>query len=213
MLDPGCLPRLLQIAAERTAQAEPAHDFLHVLRVTANARRIGEAEGAAPDILLPAAVLHELFNHPKGHPERHLSGEVCAERARPVLLDEGFTVTAADAVCACIRLHPWSLGVVPASLEARVLQDADRLDALGALGVARCFATCAVMGRPFYHPADPFCRTRPPDDARWGLDHFYRKLLRIPEGLHTATGRALAADRVRFLQAFLSQVERELELR
>ena len=86
---------------------------------------------------------------------------------------------------------------MPETIEGKVLQDADRLDAIGAIGIARCFATCAEMRVPFYNPDDPFCGVREPDDKRWGLDHFYRKLLRIPDGLHTATARAIAKDRNR----------------
>jgi uncharacterized protein len=91
-----------------------------------------------------------------------------------------------------------------------VLQDADRLDAIGAIGVARCFATGAVMRQPFYHPEDPFPSSRELDDKRWSLDHFYRKLLRIPATLHTATARKLAEERARFMEAFLAQLAREI---
>lgn len=202
--------RLLRIAERRCAGAGPAHDFAHVLRVTANARSIGAAEGAVLEIVVPAALLHELFNHPKGHPEAHRSGEICAEHAAAVLAEERYPAAHAEAICAAIRVHPFSLGVAPTTLEGRVLQDADRLDAIGAIGVARCFATCAEMGRPFYRPEDPFCRAREPDDKQWGVDHFYRKLLRIPEGLHTATARRMAEARARFLHDFLAQLEREI---
>ena len=91
-----------------------------------------------------------------------------------------------------------------------ILQDADRLDAIGAIGVARCMATCAEMGRPFYHEQDPFCLERPPEDRRWGLDHFETKLLRIPQALHTARARAIAGERVAFMRGFLTQLEREI---
>ena len=87
---------------------------------------------------------------------------------------------------------------------------ADRLDAIGAIGVARCMATCADMKRPFYAPEDPFCRSREPDDKQWGIDHFYKKLFRIPERLHTATARALPEERTQAMRAFLAQLEREI---
>ena len=96
------------------------------------------------------------------------------------------------------------------TLEAKVLQDADRLDAIGAIGIARCFATSADMKRPFYATDDPFCRTRDPDDKQWGIDHFYKKLLRIADGLHTATARAMARDRAEFMRGYLAQLEREI---
>jgi uncharacterized protein len=111
----------------------------------------------------------------------------------------------------CIRVHSFSRGIVPATLEAKIVQDADRLDAIGAVGVARCFATCAEMRRPFYHPDDPFCAARVPDDKAWGLDHFYRKLLKISDGLHTGTARAMAREREQFLRAFVAQLQREID--
>ncbi len=203
--------RLEAIATERGASSPPAHDFLHVMRVTANAKLIAAAEGADAEIVVPAALLHELFNYPKGHPDSHLSGEFCAEQVRGVLFDQAFEASRVERICYCIRVHGFSRGVIPNALEARVLQDADRLDAIGAIGIARCFATCTEMGRPFYSPMDPFCLERPPDDRRWGLDHFYKKLLRISEGLHTRHARKMAEDRMLFMREFLAQLRREIE--
>ena len=202
--------RLEEIAREAARTAEPAHDFGHVRRVAASARTIAEAEGADLDVVLPAALLHELFSLPKDHPDSPRSGLLCAERAADVLRGEGCPEPRLEAIAYCIRVHPFSLGVVPQTLEAKVLQDADRLDALGAVGIARCFAVGASLGRPFYDPEDPFARTRPLDDKQWTLDHFYRKLLRLPETLHTPTARAMARERTAFLEAFLAQWEREI---
>jgi uncharacterized protein len=208
-IDPLLL-RLHAVAAERCTGSEPAHDLLHVRRVAGMARTIARTEGADVRIAVAAALLHELFNYPKGHPESHRSGEVCADHAAAVLRAEGCGATFVDAVAYAIRVHPFSLGVRGETLEARVLQDADRLDAIGAIGVARCFATCAAMGRPLYAPEDPFCRERAPDDKMWGVDHFHHKLLRVPEHLHTATGKRMAAERAAFLELYLRQLEREI---
>jgi uncharacterized protein len=171
---------------------------------------IAAAEGADGGVVVPAALLHELFNYPKNHPDSARSGEVCAERARAVLAELGWPAARAERVVACIRVHGFSRGIVPDDLEAKALQDADRLDAIGAIGIARCFATGAVMRQPFYDPADPLCRRREPDDKRFSVDHFFRKLLRIQDGLHTATARRLAEERTRFMEAFLAQLEREI---
>ncbi len=202
--------RLRAAAEAATAGAEPSHDFLHVLRVTENARRICEGEGADPSIAVPAALLHELFNYPKDHPASHLSGEVCAERALDLLRAEGWEPAQAEAIAYAIRVHPFSRGITPETREAKVLQDADRLDSIGAIGVARLFATCSTMGRPFYDPADPFCLARDPDDKQWGVDHFFRKLLKIPAGLHTETARRMAAQRAAFIEAYLRQLGEEI---
>ena len=201
----------LRAAAEKAcAGAEPAHDMLHVLRVVENARHLCAGEGADPWIVLPAALLHELFNYPKGHPESHLSGEVCADRALEVLAAEGWETERAEAIAYALRVHPFSRGILPETLEAKVLQDADRLDSIGAIGIARLFSTGATMGRPFYDPADPFCARRAPDDKAFGIDQFFRKLLKIPAGLHTATARRLAKERAAFIERYLEQLGREI---
>ena len=204
------LPGLLEETARARCADDPAHDWLHVRRVVANARRIAESDGADVTVCVTAALLHELFNHPKGHPESHRSGEVCAEHARAVLREKGAPEDFIEAVGYAIAVHPFSLGVTPTTLEARVLQDADRLDAIGAVGLARCFATCASMRRPFYEESDPFCEGRAPDDKLWGVDHVYKKLLRLKDGMHTPTGRALAASRNEVIERFMSDLRAEI---
>jgi uncharacterized protein len=201
----------LRDAAERAcANRPPAHDFLHVERVTAMARHLALAEGARVEVVVPAALLHELVNLPKGHPESHTSGDRCADTALSVLTDAGWDRALAEEIALCIRDHAFSTGAAPRTREVAVVQDADRLDAIGAIGIARCFATSTEMMRPFYAPTDPFCRERAPDDKQWGIDHFFRKLLRIEDGLHTETARAIARPRTEFLRAFLAQLESEL---
>jgi uncharacterized protein len=202
---------LEQAALARVAGAGPAHDELHVGRVVDSARRIARAEGADVDVCVIAALLHELFNYPKDHPESSKSGDVCAERASAMLREHGYAEAFIARVAYCIRVHAFSRGIVPDTLEAKVLQDADRLDAIGAIGIARCFATSGEMKRPFYASADPFCRVHSPDDKQFAVDHFYKKLLQIGDGLHTATARALAAERITFMRAYLDQLERELK--
>lgn len=198
-------------ARTRARDAEPAHDYFHVERVVANAIVIARAERANESIAATAALLHELFTLPKSHPESSKAGDVCAEYARSLLIEEGAPSDLARPVCAAIRDHAFSKGVVPDALESRVLQDADRLDALGAIGLARMWATCADMKRPFYSPDDPFCTSRAPDDKSWGLDHVYKKLLVVPERLHLATSRSIATERVAFIHAFLEQLRSEIQ--
>jgi uncharacterized protein len=202
--------QLKKLARAACEGADAAHDWQHVLRVAGNAAALCAAEGADAGVVVPAALLHELFNHPKNHPDSARSGEICAERALVALADLGWPEAEAQRIAYCIRVHGFSRGIVPDTLEARVLQDADRLDAIGAIGIARCFATGGTMGASFYDPDDPFCARREPDDKRFSVDHFYRKLLRIEGTLHTATARRLAGERTRFMQVFLDQLGREI---
>ncbi len=209
-VDADLWARLEREARARADGAEPAHDFFHVERVLANALAIARAEGADEAVAGTAALLHELFNLPKSHPDSARAGDLCAEHARELLVRERAPASLVEPVCAAIRDHAFSKGVVPDALESRVLQDADRLDALGAIGLARMWATCADMKRPFYSPDDPFCTSRSPDDKMWGLDHVYKKLLVVPERLHLPASRRLADERVRFIRAFLDQLRREI---
>ncbi len=198
-------------AARPRSSNDPAHDWLHVLRVEKTAAHLARAAGADETICRAASLLHELVNLPKQHPDSARSGELCAEEALRVMLACGVDDVAAGRVATCIRVHAWSAGLAPPDLESAVLQDADRLDAIGAIGIARCFATCQAMGRPFYAAEDPFCETRAPDDRAFGVDHFVTKLLRIGDRLHTAAARSMARERIAFLHAFLAQLRREIE--
>jgi len=189
--------------------APASHDFSHVLRVVENATRIAKAEGANVDICRVAALLHELVNLPKGHPESHTSGDLCAIEVERVLQARNLQPSFVSSVVASVRDHAFSKGVVPASLEAKVLQDADRLDAIGAIGVARCMATAAEMKSAFYASSDPFAKARALDDRSFALDHFAKKLFRIPERLHTATARRLAEERTAFMRAFVDALANE----
>lgn len=209
-MDLDALFRTLEPVARERCSDDSAHDWLHVRRVVASARSLAAAEGADRHVCTTAALLHELFNHPKGHPESHRSGEVCAEHARALLREHGAPEGFVEAVGYAIAVHPFSLGVTPTTLEAKVLQDADRLDAIGAIGLARCFATCAAMRRPFYEPDDPFCERRAPDDKLWGIDHVYKKLLKLRDGMNTATGRAMAGRRNEVIERFMDDLRAEL---
>jgi uncharacterized protein len=195
------LERLAEIARARSGEG-PAHDWAHVQRVAGLVRQIVAVEGGRLEVAVGAALLHELFNYPKGHPLSPLSGDRCAEEAEKVL--EGEEPELIRQISYAIRVHPFSRGIVPETLEAKILQDADRLDAIGAIGIARCFATCAEMKRPFYAPDDPFCERRQPDDKLWGVDHFYQKLLKLT--FHTHTARQLAESRFAFMKSFLEQL-------
>ena len=113
-------------------------------------------------------------------------------------------------VAHAIEAHSFSARVAPRSLEARVLQDADRLDALGAVGLARCLMLGGELGRPLYVAADPFCAHRPPDDLAATVDHFYTKLLHLAERFQTPSGRAEAARRTIVLRQFLQELDHEL---
>ncbi len=188
-------------------EADPAHDFSHIIRVYNNAQIIGEKEGADMEVLLFAALLHDAGDGSK------LSDRMESQRSRIVddfLIKIGRSMEVRQKVLYAVDVHRFSKGIVPATLEAKILQDADRLDAMGAIGIARVFTTGGTLGRALYNPDDPFCRTREPDDKKWNLDHFFKKLLKLESGMHTKTGRELASQRAEVLRRYLSDLEREI---
>lgn len=193
--------------------ADPAHDFTHILRVYSNARTIGQEEGADMRVLLLAALLHDVGSEKKHKAEqaKQVKSEDDRHRALEAFLESiGLDEGARESVLYAVDVHRFSKGIVPATLEARILQDADRLDALGAIGIARVFLTGGVLGRELYHPQDPFCRAREPDDGKWNLDHFYKKLLKLQAGMHTKSGKKLAAARTAVLERYLQNLEEEI---
>jgi len=190
---------------------DPAHDFYHIMRVYKNAEIIGPPEGSDMDILLPAVLLHDLVVYPKGSSKSSRSSDESADLAEDILHRHGYSQYQITRICYCIRVHNYTKRVVPASLEARILQDADRLDALGAIGIARTFSVGGSENRTLYNPDDPFCRlNRNLDDKRWTLDHFQTKLLKLEGSMHTGTAKKIARERTRFMITFIRQLQNEI---
>lgn len=190
--------------------ADPAHDFSHILRVYSNARTIGQEEGADMQVLLMAALLHDAGAEKKHDSTQGEPEGLSRKTVEAFLESAGLSREERDKVLYAVDVHRFSRGIVPVTLEARILQDADRLDALGAIGIARVFLTGGVLGRELYHPQDPFCRAREPDDGKWNLDHFYKKLLKLQAGMHTKSGKKLAAARTAVLERYLQDLEVEI---
>lgn len=196
-----------------TMSGDAAHDLAHVRRVVAWARRLAEAEGADLAVVVPAAWLHDVVTVPKSSPDRNQASTLAAQAAVDWLRGEGYPAERLDAVGHAIAVHSFSAGIPPQTVEAQVVQDADRLDALGAIGIARLYATAGALGSALTHPDDPVPAeppTRDLDDKRWATDHFFVKLLRLPETMQTASGRAEAERRAGFLRTFADQLRTEV---
>lgn len=187
-----------------------AHDHAHLRRVWHNAMTIRATEGGDGRLLAAAVLLHDCVSVEKNSPFRAKASLMASDHAREILAGLGWDGPLVDSVCHAIAAHSFSAGITPRSLEARILQDADRLDAIGMIGVARCFYTAGRMGSALYDVEDPQARNRSLDDRAFAIDHFRTKLLRLADGFQTPTGAAMARARGEALQAFLSAFEAEI---
>lgn len=187
-----------------------SHDAAHLIRVWKNVRRIHGAEGGDLRILAAAVLLHDCVSVEKNSPVRAQASRLAAERAFELLDELGWRTAEITAVAHAILTHSFSANIPPESLEAKILQDADRLDAIGMIGAARCFYIAGRMGSGLYDPLDPLAEDRPLDDKAYAIDHFETKLFKLTDGFQTAAGRALARQRQERLRAVLAMLIEEI---
>jgi uncharacterized protein len=192
------------------ANGDGSHDTSHLQRVWKNAAAIQAEDGGDAQVLFAATILHDCVATEKDSPLRAQASRLSAEKAARVLGELGWPQAKIEAVAHAVAAHSFSAGIEPLTLEAKTLQDADRLDAIGMLGVARCFYVAGRMGSALYDPCDPHARERPLDDRRYALDHFRTKLLKLSEGFRTVTGARLARERHRRLERFLEEFAEEI---
>jgi uncharacterized protein len=203
-------PKLFAELLGRHTLADAAHDPNHVRRVVSNARRLTLAEGADWLVVMPAAWLHDCVAVPKSSPDRRNASRLCARQAVEWLENHDWPHGRLDEIGHAIEAHSFSAGIAPRTLEAKVVQDADRLDALGAVGLARTLMLGGELQRSFYDDADPFCETRTPNDSIFTLDHLFAKLLTLEGTMQTPGGRVEAGRRTQFIRQFLAQLHDEI---
>jgi uncharacterized protein len=200
--------KLLDVSGD---DEDGAHDLSHIVRVWRNAKLIQREEGGDLEALAAAVLLHDCVQVAKDSPLRSKASLLAAKEARVRLEALAWEPSRIDTVACAIESHSFSAGVAPTSIEGRILQDADRLDAIGLCGIARCFYTAGRLGSRLYDLADPEAKTRPLDDTRNALDHFPKKLLTLEGSFKTRKGQELAKERHRrldeFYRAMLSEVQ------
>lgn len=195
-------PRLVALATA-AAEDDGAHDTNHLHRVWRNATLLMDDYPEADAlVVLAACYLHDLVNLPKNSPDRHLASRQAALLASRQLAELGFPSEKLAATAHAIETHSFSAGIKPETIEAKIVQDADRLDALGAVGLARMFYTAGRMGCALAHAEDPMALHRELDDKAYSLDHIDVKLATLPGKMQTAAGRRLGQSRLAELIAF-----------
>lgn len=203
--------QLINIAKEKLSKNDPSHDVNHTLRVLALSEKIGLKEKADFDIIVPSAIFHDIINYPKNHHKRLCSSKESANFASDALKNiESFPKDKIKKVHESINFCSFTKGLKPCFLEAKILQDADSLEATGAISVMRTFSSAGMMNREFYHVSDPFCEKRKPDDSKYALDLFFTRLLVVKDRLHTRTAKKIAEKRVVFLNDFIGELQLEL---
>ncbi len=162
--------------------------------------------------VVPAAWLHDFVIIPKNDPRRKQASRLSADAAGKLLKEWGYDTELLAQIEHAIAAHSFSAAIAPETLEAKVVQDADRLDGLGSIGVARCFATAGLLKRSFYSELDPFCDEREPKDQEFTVDHFYQKLFKTANSLQTQAGKAEGSKRVEAMKVFLASLREEIAL-
>ena len=200
------LENLKKIVRIKIANNDPAHDFQHVMRVYHNAERICKKEKGNKKLVLSAVLLHDLVKSSN----RKNSASTSARLSKKILKESSFSDDEIPIICDAIREHSFSKGKIPSTIEGKILQDADRLDAIGAIGLARVFSFSGSNNRPFYDPNDPFSKNRTLNDNKWALDHFFKKLLLLEGKMNTKTGKILASKRTKILKNFLKEIKNEI---
>ena len=200
--------RVVAAARERYPKLA-SHGFSHALRVLGNAMAIAEREGGDRLVLALAAILHDIA-YSRELEEGVDHAEEGAKEAYRLLQQAGYSREVAERVAEVIREHRFSSRAKPSSLESAILQDADRLDAIGAIGIARVFAKAGEDAREIYDPSEkPGEYTRGRKTS--AVTHFHEKLLKIASSLNTKTAREIGEKRHEFMLQFLRQLEEEVK--
>ncbi|MEL7553817.1 HD domain-containing protein [Pseudomonas protegens] len=187
-----------------------SHDLSHIHRVWMNVRRLQDKEGGDLEALLAATLLHDCVAVEKNSPLRSQASTLSANKAASILQRMGWPAPRIELVAHAVQAHSFSAGVEPLTLEARILQDSDRLDAIGMIGVARCFYIAGRMGSALYDITNPTAIGRPYQDKRFTIEHFHTKLLSLASGFQTVEGARLAAVRHARLRDFLDGFMEEI---
>lgn len=197
--------------ARKYNKNDPSHDFEHALRVFYLSEEIAKKEKADFDIMVPAALFHDLIVYRKDIPHSRREADESAELVGKILKSiKGYPKEKIKKVQTCIRQCSFAKGIIPQLLEAKILQDADRLEATGAISIMRTFASCGQMNRKFYDPRNPFRKKASEAESFAGLDLFYNRLLVVGKKMYTKCARKMAKRRTEFLYKFLKELKNEL---
>ena len=192
------------------AQNDPSHDFAHIMRVYKNAEKICRNEKVNERLVLVSVLLHDIVKKSQSDKRIKSSADLSANKSIIILKKLKYLDSDIRIVTEAIRNHSFTKKKVSKNIVGKILQDADRLDALGAIGIARVFSVSGAKNRQFYEPNDPFLKNRKADDRKWALDHFFKKLLLLERIMNTKTGKIEAKKRTKVLKSYLTSLKKEI---
>ena len=192
-------------------QFDPAHDIGHIKRVTNLAILISEKDSEGdPYVLIPAVLFHDAVTYRKDDPRNKYATEESAKFAENILKEINYPEHLINHVKQCILECSFSKNLKPTSIESAILQDADRLEATGAISLMRTFSSGGQMQRPFYNTEDPFREKSSPENTEFSLDLLYKRLFVVTGMMNTKTGKEIALRRNQFLKDFENELKQEL---
>lgn len=204
--------RVEQCVRKFTETQDKAHDWEHIRRVRQMALRISDDEGGDRLIIELAALVHDVGDR-KAHASEEVGHLLTVELLHQCGAPEPILASVVDIAH---RVSFKGVGVPDGmpTLEGKIVQDADRLDAIGAIAIARTFTWGGAKGRPIHDPKEPIFHATTAEQyyqqgGRTSINHFYEKLLHLKDRLHTPTAREIGEDRHRFMEKFLLQFEGE----
>lgn len=200
----------IETTLQNTMKFDVAHDLAHIQRVTATGMDLAKQTQANLNVVYPACMFHDCVNIDKKSPLRSQGSRLSADRAMTLLTQIGYPRSLLPAIHHAICAHSHSAQIEPTTLEAKLVQDADRLDALGAIGLSRCLMLGGQWHNTLYHIDDPYAQTRSPEDQKYCLDHVFSKLKGLPGTMQTKVGRKTALQRWGFIERYLEQLQQEI---
>jgi uncharacterized protein len=203
--------QLIGIVHQYIDESDISHDFIHTQLVLRNAEQIAKQEKADRDIVVAAALFHDIIVYPKNSADTCKSQHDSAKLAAKILKTiKEFPAVKIEAVKKCILECSFTQNLPPSSLESKVLQDADLLESTGAISIMRTFASAALMKRRFFNIEDPFCKKRIVNNQKFATDLFFLRLLKAGQRIKTKTAKKIAVRRTKFLKQFLKELGKEI---
>ncbi|SDQ97000.1 HD domain-containing protein [Pseudovibrio sp. Tun.PSC04-5.I4] len=195
---------------EHDNSEDASHDLFHARRVKLAALEISKRRNEGDhEVLIAAAYLHDLVNVPKNSPDRAKASTLSAQAAEPILRNLTVSDEQITSIQHAIEAHSFSAGIEPKTIEAQILQDADRLESVGAIGIARTFYIASSMNSGLFDGGDLFGENRDLNDKTYAVDHFALKLLQLHKTMCTKEGREVAKERTDYMIGFLKQLAAE----